>query len=134
MSIAGGRDNSEPEQLELRRMPPRTGPRNRAAPALTRCLILTLTSALTLNLTLTVTQIVTLTLTPTRCRRPGLVGREQGLAEEAAASAPIVSVASTAAPYAGFPQLLHAIQRVPPRLVQPRTASPTLASALTPNL
>ena len=109
-------------------MPPRNGPRNRAAPALTRCLIPILTLTLTLTLSLT------LTLTLTRCRLPGLVGREQGLAEEAAAPAPIVSVASTAAPYAGFPQLLHAIQRVPPRLVQPRTASPTLASALTPDL
>ena len=117
VSIAGGRDNSEPEKLELRRMPPRHGPRNGAAPALTRCLTPTLTRCPTLTLprTLALALTLALTLTLTRCRRPVLVGRDESLKEPAAASAPTVGDASTAAPFAGFPQLLHAIQRVPPR-------------------
>lgn len=80
-SIAGGRDNNEPVRLEKQRMPRRRTP----------------------------------AAAPTSCRRPSLVAaqakREQGLDESVAASAPIVRVANTAAPFAGFQQLLHAIQR-----------------------
>ena len=81
VSIAGGRDNSEPEKLEKQRMPRRRKP----------------------------------VAAPTSCRRPSLVAaqakRDQGLDDSVEASAPIVSVANTAAPFAGFQQLLHAIQR-----------------------
>ena len=130
VSIAGGRDNSEPEQLELRRMPPRTGPRNRAAPALTRCLIPTLTRCPNPNPNPDPdpdpnpnSNEVSATGPRREGARPCAGGRgagahserrEHGRALRGLPAAAARHTEGTAAP------------------VQPRTASPTVSSALTP--
>ena len=83
VSIAGGRDNSEPEKLEKQRMPRRS--KKPVAPP-TSCRRPSLVAA--------------------------QAKRDQGqLDAGVAASAPIVSFANTDAPFAGFQTLLHAIQR-----------------------